>query len=409
MSYYLRAARRMSQIGATVASIAQLERAAALAEFTSADSDLTMEIREQLGDLLHVAARYADARCQFALASAGLGQSLHRARLCRKIARTRTGERDFRQAAECLEDARDMLHAALERGPDWSREWVQVSLDRMGMLYWTTDWNTIGQLRLEIGAELDLHGTPAQRRQFRFSLLGMLLRRDRLVVSDEMIALARENLESAVEEGSATAVAVTRFQLAYVLLWSEEPALAEDHLLEALALAERTADRTLACRCLTYLSVLYRKLLLPQRTREYAARALEAATELGNREYTGVSFANQAWLSWKRESFGEALERGRAALAEWSDRPVGGVPFAAQWLALWPLLASSLATGSDRDRVPDAIEFARGLLDHDQARLPDEITSCLADAMAAYGEADKLRAERHLVRATGLARRRGYL
>lgn len=411
MHHYLKAARRTFQVGATSTAISALERALALSDAVPAPADtaLPMEIREQLGDLLHVAGRYGEARGLFELVLDSVAQPIARVRAFRKIAKTRTGQRDFAAALEMLREARDLLDAGPDRGPDWWNESVQISLDRMGVLYWTTDWREIEEVQREIGDLVDRYGTPAQRRQRRTSLVGMMLRRDRHIVSEEMVVLARENVRSAMEEGHVATVAVARFQLASMLLWAGGMDDAEEELLAALKLAEGTSDRTLASRCLTYLAVLYRMRDMPMKAREYAGLALGAATALNNREYVGAARANQAWLSWRQKRYAEALEHGRAALAEWKEQPPGAVPFPVQWLALWPLIAVALASRREPGRLEEAVDHARRLLHVSQARLPEEVAASLEEAIRESAGGNARDAERHLVRATDVARQAGYL
>ena len=71
------------------------------------------------------------------------------------------------------------------------------------------------------------------------------------------------------------------------------------------------------------------------------------------------------------------------------------------WMALWPLAALALARGD----FAEAAEHARGMLDKDQQRLPDE----LAAALEQVAMEPVTHAHPTLERALRLAQQEGYL
>ena len=98
---------------------------------------------------------------------------------------------------------------------------------------------------------------------------------------------------------------------------------------------------------------------------------------------------------------GEALRSGRAALELGQSR--SAYPF--RWLYLTPLIAVALAD----DRIPEAIEHARGLLEPTQQRLPDTLEATLEGAIETWDKGQSEAARIHLDHAMELVQEMGYL
>jgi len=115
-----------------------------------------------------------------------------------------------------------------------------------------------------------------------------------------------------------------------------------------------------------------------------------------------VARANLAWLAWRDRCAAQVLADGQAALACWSQ---AATPYPFHWLAVWPLLATTLSQGS----LDDALRYARSLIDPRQQPLRDPLTAILEDAVTA-GEKGLAEAARcHLARAVELAQEMDYL
>ena len=409
--FYLQGARAAFGAGAASTAIAMLERALALCEAVAGEGGdaLSREIREQLADLFHVAGRYAEARDLFARSSEATLPATTRARSIRKTAKTWIAERDLASALRALDEAKEVLADSPDRAPEWWHEWIQVSLDRTAVLYWTDGWPEIERIHREIAPLLEEHGSAEQRRHRRQSLLGMMVRRDRQFVSHEMITLARENLASCLGEGHVSTIAVSRFQLGYLLLLWDHGDEAEAELLAALRLAERTPDRSLRSRCLIYLAILYRVRGLHVRAQEHTELALQAATEMGDREYAGAARGNLAWLHWRRRHYQAAREHGLAALEDWNHHPPGAVAFPLQWVALWPIIAATLDSRDRGASAEEAMPYVQRLLDRSQARLEPRVEAALERAVEAWRNGRSAESERHLEQARDLSRESGYL
>lgn len=94
--------------------------------------------------------------------------------------------------------------------------------------------------------------------------------------------------------------------------------------------------------------------------------------------------------------------QGQAALEVFQQVPQGGMFL---WVALWPLIAGSLAQG----QIMEAIDSARRLLPPPQMRLPVALESVLQDAIIAWDGGEEEKGHTYLKQATQLTQTLGYL
>ena len=172
-----------------------------------------------------------------------------------------------------------------------------------------------------------------------------------------------------------------------------------------MALAGETGDIVHQSRCLTYLTVLYRKRGELDIVRRHAAQSLEAAAAAQMVEYRGTAKANLAWIAWREGNLEQAEANGRAALELWQQLPVAHSSCSFQWTALWPLVAVAFA----QDRVSEACELAQALLEPSQQHLPDPLAETVEQAVATWQEHSPQAARPHIERAIRLAQKLGYL
>lgn len=170
----------------------------------------------------------------------------------------------------------------------------------------------------------------------------------------------------------------------------------------ALAVGERAGDVMLQSRCLTYLTIMYRKGGQVEETSRYASRALRVATSLLWPEDVAMARANLAWVAWRQGNLSEAQANGRAALEEWKALQVD-YPF--HWTALWPLISIALA----QDQLSAAIDDARVLLAPQQLLLPDALRTAIEAATRTWDSGRLEAACAHLQQAAALAGEMGYL
>jgi hypothetical protein len=158
-------------------------------------------------------------------------------------------------------------------------------------------------------------------------------------------------------------------------------------------------------RCLTYLTVLYRKRGQPESVRQLASRILNAATAGQMVEYIGMARANLAWAAWHEGNLAQAETEGQAALELWQQLPVGHSSCAFQWTALWPGVAVAFA----RNWISEASKFAHALLEPTQQCLPDDLTAVVQNAVKAWKGDESKSARTYLAQALELAQELGYL
>jgi DNA-binding SARP family transcriptional activator len=412
MRHHLAVARAAHHLGATADAISSLDRALSLFEPRTRTSPveraIAVEVRELLGDLLHLTGRYPESQEIYQRALREAPEPLRRARLYRKVGKTRSGQHEYAVALRAFRAAEGLLEPEPEDDPDRCREWLQIQLDRTSVLYWTGDWCGTEETHRGIAPLLERYATSRQRRDHAQSIISMRLRRDRYTVSEEMLSLSRRNVLESVQEGHVPTIAVARFRHAFNLLWAGALPEAEEEATLALELTQRTGDSTLAARCLTYLAVIYRKQGDIEAVGAYAERSLRAGTELGMAEYVGAARANQAWLAWRSGNDREACSHAQTALSVWAALPTQSAPFMFQWLALWPLVAVTLESGVSA-RIGEAADYARQLLHPTQQRLPQALAAPLEAATRAWETGDAEGALTCLREAVSLAGELGYL
>ena len=173
----------------------------------------------------------------------------------------------------------------------------------------------------------------------------------------------------------------------------------------ALAIAERTGDMVHQARCLTYLTILYRKRSQVEEARHYVSRSLAAATAAQTLEIVATAKANLSWIAWREENLSEAKVKGRAALSLWQQLPVSHTIYPFQWTALWPMIGVALVQESETE----AVDYARAMLEPSQQSLPDALNLVLEKVIKTLegGEFEKISI--HLNHAIELAQELGYL
>ncbi|WP_164010142.1 serine/threonine-protein kinase PknK [Pyxidicoccus trucidator] len=365
---------------------------------------------EGLGEVLALTGRQAEARSAFMEALARIPQSerVHRANVLRKVGKALQTHHQNEEALRVYARAEAELGPAPGLGSSapgeseaaWWHEWVQLQGERITVHYWLAQLDAMKALVEGVRPVVQTHGTPLQRARFFNSLVQMQLRSERYQASAETMAHARAYAEAAMEAGGDPERAGARCVLATVLLFHGvlDEARAEMEL--SLREAERLGDVTLQTRCLTYLTVILRRLGQVDATREAAGRSLEVASTARMADYVGAAHANRAWVALRAGDRAQAREAGTEALRLW--QPLSLVyPF--QWLAHWPLMSVEL----DEGRLPEALGHARAMLATSQQRLPDTLSAPLAAAVAE--EASAPSASEQLLLARESARRLGYL
>ncbi len=412
VTYYQRAAEAAQRIYANAEAIALSQRALALLAMAPEAASqqewqrtMSVQLYEQMGDILALTNQPDEARnaYQCALAQAAPSDRVSQAQLSRKIAQTWETQRHFEDALHTYSRAEAILdQASAEASSEWWQEWIEIQNGRIFIHYWLAQVQEITELVEKTRPVVERYGTQAQRATFFQNVYLMSLRRDRYVVLEETLGYARSELAVRQESGSATEIAWARFHLGFASLFYGDLDEAETHLQAALAVGEWAGDVMLQSRCLTYLTIVYRKGGQVEETSRYASRALTVATSLHWPEYVPMARANLAWVAWRQGNLSEAQANARAALDGWKALQVD-YPF--HWTALWPLISIALA----RDQLSAAIDDARLLLAPQQQPLPDALRATVEAATQAWDSGRLGAARAHLQQAAALAGEMGYL
>ncbi len=408
VGYLSQAGDRARQQYANEEATIYFRRALALLEDAPPDASrakVEAGIYERLGDVLRLTGQYDKARAAYqdALARTPADDRIRQGRLHVSTGETWGGLRRFEEAMKAYDRAETALgQEPADTAPEWWQEWIELQLSRAGVYYFRGEVREQAELLEKIQPVVEQHGTPLQHAESFLDLVLASNRRDRFIVSEQTLAYSRAYLAAAQELGSLRSIAHARFVLGFNLLWQGKLEEAEHQMNTALEWAVRMGNATLQTQCLTYLTVVFRKLGQVGEATDYALRSLEAATSVQNPAYIGAAKANLAWAAWKNAELTEAWEKGRAAVEPWQPSETG-FPF--QWVALFPLISLAL----DRARTPDAVEYARGLLDPAQQALPGSLEASLAGAIEAWERGEPKAARTHLDRAIELALEMGYL
>jgi len=415
VDYLRQAGERAQQLYANEEAVEHFRRALVLLEDTPRDEswgnwqlEMAAQLYEGLGDVLAWTGEHDEARAAYQGALEHLPQvdQFWQARLHHKMGNIWRLQRRYEEAVQAYDLAETALGpASAESDAAWRQEWVHIQLERMWLYYWLGQWHAISGLADQVRLVVEQHGTPTQCISFFLSLATMHSRRDRYVVSEETLAFCQTAVAISQESGNLGEIAWARFVLGFNQLWHGDLDGAEKQILTALALAERTGDIVHQSRCLTYLTILYRKRGQLEEARHYASRSLVAATAGQMVEYIGTAQANLAWAAWREGNRSQAEANGRAALELWGQLPAGHSSCAFQWTALWPLIAVAFP----QDQVDQALDHARALLEPTQQCLPDALTAAVEKAVKAWEEDEAETARSYLSQAIELAQELAYL
>jgi serine/threonine protein kinase/tetratricopeptide (TPR) repeat protein len=344
-------------------------------------------INEGIGDLLLVMGDPEGARSSFIEAlewtpgSLGIG----RARRQRKVARTWERQHHHLEALDLYGAAERDLGSRPDDGTEgevalWWQERVQIEVDRAWDLYWLARVDDLAALVVRVRPLVVQYGSPRQRSQFFQALVHTNLRRDSYSIADDTIEYARASLLAAQEDGSLAELALSRFFVAFPLMFRGEHAEAEELMSAALSDAERIGDALLQARLLSYYTVLHRRLGRIPEVRVTAVRAREIARAGNMFDYVGVAHANLCWAALREGDRGLVDEEAKAAVAAWTKLPPA-YPFPFQWLLRLPLGAHLLESGD----IDGALEQWRPLLGAGQQRLPQSVSAAIEAVLVSSG------------------------
>jgi tetratricopeptide (TPR) repeat protein len=348
-------------------------------------------VHEGLGRSLQTLGRRAEARSAFDEALSLAPEPGIAARLNRLIAGSYTSEYRYDEAEAAFDRAEQALEL-LPPGAERTREWIDVQIARLTLLYWRQDADRMAALIERARPTIERDGERRQQAEFLASQYMAGIARERFRASACTLDLGRRFLALREELGDPVDIARARFNVGFIHVSRGELVEAQSELEQALATAERTGDATLRSRSLTYLAQVHRRKRDVGRAASLAEHALAAATELGMPEYVGAARATLGWVAWMENDPARAKAEAEAALEAFAGSTFASYPW--DWTARFPLLAIALDDG----RIAEAVAHARAIIDVRQQALPDGLERALRDAV----EERELRSALELAVAEGL-------
>jgi DNA-binding SARP family transcriptional activator len=408
--YYYRAGEAAQRVYANKEAVKAFERAAALLDSHAATRQgssrkMAAQVYEALGDALIEIGRHQEARRCYERVEDSFSEEmrLDRARLLRKLANTwnhasnnphdsfhATARQAFQEAERILQDAWDITNA------QWRTEWIELQFSYIWPLRGTEEDLTTAIEKCR--PVIEQYGTGEQRERLSFALLMRDLTHMRYVVSEERISSLRARLTSLQETNDLGRKSIGYLAFGGVLLWSGHLDEAQEQLEKGLRLGEQTGSAWLQTRCLTFLSFIFRSRGQVDQLRAILARAEVAGADRDNT----VLIGHRAWLAWRAGDLAEAERYGLQSIAERSLMEQVN-PFL--WTGLWPLIGVALS----QDRLTDAINFARMLLDPTRQPPPEPLKALLTSALQAWDTGQEQEVRSLLQQSVPPAQEMGYL
>jgi DNA-binding SARP family transcriptional activator len=410
VAYYLLAARVSRQVYANSEAITLLKHGLMLIDSNKPSvnermNDFAAQSLEELGDVLELIAQHDEALQAYREAQSSLyshdliGQS----RIYCKIGIVLREQRSYQEALESCRYAEHILgiHPQVE-DTRWWDQWLEAQVEQVWAHYWLAQWPEMEALVYKIQPDVQARGSPGSRMRFLMGSSLLHLRKERYVVSDEMISNTREALALSLTWGSIKNRLECQFEIGFLHLWRRELTEADDHLQAALDLAETTGILPMHTLILTYLTVHARFTDRLDGAAYYVQCAQQAALTAHMPDYVAAANGNQAWLAWRKGDLHTAEQKGLEALLTWEKSPLV-YPF--QWQALWPLIGVAMEQGQE----DKAWSYTQKLLEPTQQLLPDELNASLGSVIRSKEMGDLPAARFHLERAMYLATQMGYL
>ena len=364
-----------------------------------------IQLYEPLGDVLLLTEDHDGARRAFeqGLSQVPAEEILVRARLQWKVGTALRSGGDNEEALAAYSLAEEALGQAPDPPErDWWQAWGQIQIERILTYGAMARGGDMAQLIIETVPVLEQWGTLGQRLSLLMDTIRLHLRRDRYVITDEVLELAETTLATSLGAGDLPRIAEFRFAVGFCRLWRGDLEGAEAELELARRQAEQLGDLGLQVLCLTYLAVVCRKRGQVMETEQASTQGLSAATAAQMPAYAAMAEANLAWVAWREQRLPDVEAHGQRALDLWRQ-PGFAYPF--QWAALWPLMDVALAQG----QIAEATAYGRALLDPQQQRLPDALAALLEQALAAWDAGRVAPARSYLEQSVALAGESGGL
>lgn len=301
------------------------------------------------------------------------------------------------EAEEAFRAAEEQLRACSGKEPDdWAQTWVDVQLERSNLLYWRNEPEAQEAVLEAVRPMVGQWGTPRQRVKFYSAVSAQRSRANRYMVNDSILADYRAAWAAVTGAGLESEFFHIRFMLGFALLWYGDLVASQRELEVCLGTSRQAGDKTLALRCLVYLSLAHLRQHDVAAVKKLAPEAEDLAGDLAFPEYAGMANAMLAWVAWKEGRPADVQALAAKAQALWHQCVVH---YSWYWAGLWPLVAVDLDAG----RVGEAVAAAREMLGPDQQRFPAALEFSVRSALGAWDDGAEERAAELLGQALQLA------
>ncbi len=410
--YYRRAGEVAMRIYAHTEAITAFQQAITLLEASPREHVLQEQqwqevalLYEDMGDVFEITGQLQEARqaYQRAMTYIPAQKYIWRARLQRKNAVTwqeapaDTQGPPHANALQGYEEAEHFLEQApAKSSTEWLQEWIYLQLAQLLPLRTSVDELTAVIEKAQ--PIVEQHGTAEQRGQFFLAVAVRDLARDRYIASEKTVSHCRNALAAIQQTGNKGLIGFAHFALGTCLLWSGHLDEAEEQLCAAMRVGEQVGSATMLARCLTFLPFVFRLRGQVDKVRSIITRAL-AVSEVRN---SSIITGHRAWLGWRDGNMAEAEAYGRASIGERQGQQRVN---AFHWVGLWPLIGVVLA----QEKIAEAMDYVRMLLDPTQQPLPEKLRAILESALQAWDAGQQEEVRSLLQRAVPLAEEMGYL
>ena len=367
--------------------------------------DAFIDLHESLGDVLELSGQHEAAQQALSTALTGLSQGapIRRAALQRKIGLTWKNTRAFQQATDSLVEAVTLLESQPnESNPEWWEEWIATQVERITVYYWLNQTQEMQDLSIIVKPFLERYATVPQRRLFAVHLGLMELRRGRFTIPESALTELYENLPDSNDWGYNLGDVYSRFSIGFLHLWHGDLDEAEKYLQQSLADSEHLGDVTTVSRAFAYLTLVRRKKEQVDEVRHYAELTLETALVGKMIEYIGSAYGHLAWAALRDGEIAKAQSLAEQGLQTMLPVPISKVII---WITLWPLIAAEIANG----QINAAVEHVRVLVGPTQQPQPEDVKTELDTALQQWEGGDTEAAGQHLLQASQIARKYGYV
>jgi len=321
---------------------------------------LKAEVFEETGKLYALKSFNKEARNSFLKALSFINENkiIWQCRLHREIATSYMNQKQFKKSLDEYNKAKSLLgENAFEPVKNWWYEKIEIENERMWLFYWQAQIDNMGNSAEQISPFIEKYGKPEQCARFFNGLTLLNYRKFRYRISDETIEFSRSALKASIDSENSDSIFMSHFLLGFTLLWYGNLEEAGIHLKISLDLAEKTGDKANHSRCLTYLTVTYRRLNNLEEVMELIPVCLSVSKAANMEEYIGTGYANKAWAEMKNGNPKQAISDGIKALTIYDNLPEKFASKTVEWVALLPLIN----VYDEQDKLNESIQYVRRL------------------------------------------------